>query len=224
MTHDRRARPLEVESQKKMTDRTMKSYFSKSLGLVLCLCLQASMAQEPSSSTANPGQATSRRTPTTRSHVVGTASWYGSYFHGRPTASGEIYNMYALTAAHLTLPLGSYVRVTNLRNGKSTIVRINDRGPYVAGRIIDLSYGAARLLDMQTQGVQRVLIEVVRPQIVAVNARSSADHTPSRQLSRELLSRDYISPSRPRHYPVLCTSESCYCPLASVESAKSIQC
>jgi len=94
---------------------------------------------------------------------VGTASWYGSYFHGRPTASGEPYNMYDLTAAHRSLPLGTWVRVTNLRNGRAVIVRINDRGPYVAPRIIDVSYSVARILEFKAQGLQRVRLDVVQP-------------------------------------------------------------
>jgi len=94
-------------------------------------------------------------------YQVGTASWYGDYFEGRPTASGEPFNMYDMTAAHLTLPLGTLVRVTNLRNHRSVIVRINDRGPYVDGRIVDLSYNAARVLRFDQQGLQRVRLDVV---------------------------------------------------------------
>ncbi|HFC97681.1 MAG TPA: septal ring lytic transglycosylase RlpA family protein [Thermosulfurimonas dismutans] len=86
----------------------------------------------------------------------GLASWYGPGFHGRRTASGEIYNMYAFTAAHRILPLGTYVLVTNLENGRRVVVRINDRGPFVPGRIIDLSYAAARALGMLEKGVVRV--------------------------------------------------------------------
>ena len=89
----------------------------------------------------------------------GGASWYGPGFNGRKTASGEIFNMHALTAAHRTLPLPSYVRVTNLGNGKSVIVKVNDRGPFHSQRIIDLSYAAARILGMQ--GVGRVALEPV---------------------------------------------------------------
>jgi rare lipoprotein A len=89
----------------------------------------------------------------------GVASWYGSGFHGQPTASGEIYNQNALTAAHPTLPLGTRVEVTNLANGKSVQVRINDRGPFVRGRKIDLSRGAARKLGMINPGVSRVRIK-----------------------------------------------------------------
>ena len=91
----------------------------------------------------------------------GIASWYGPNFHGNTTSSGEIYNMYQKTAAHKTLPMHTTVRVTNLRNGKSTIVRINDRGPFVANRIIDLSYAAAKDLDMIGSGTAPVEIEVI---------------------------------------------------------------
>ncbi|WP_281347184.1 septal ring lytic transglycosylase RlpA family protein [Thermosulfurimonas marina] len=93
----------------------------------------------------------------------GLASWYGPGFHGRRTASGEIYNMYAFTAAHKTLPLGTYVLVTNLKNGRRVVVRINDRGPFVPGRIIDLSYAAARALNMVEDGVVPVRITVLAP-------------------------------------------------------------
>ena len=96
-------------------------------------------------------------------YQVGTASWYGEYFEGKATASGEPYNMYDLTAAHPTLPLGSWVRVTNLRNRRVVYVRINDRGPIIPGRIIDLSYGAARALRFQQQGIQRVRLDLAQP-------------------------------------------------------------
>lgn len=88
----------------------------------------------------------------------GQASWYGGHFQGRPTASGEIFNTHEFTAAHKTLPFGTLVRVKNLANGKTTTVRINDRGPFVAGRIIDLSYVAAKELDMIQSGVAQVVI------------------------------------------------------------------
>ncbi len=89
---------------------------------------------------------------------VGIASWYGPGFHGSRTASGEIYNMYKLTAAHKTLPLGTYVKVINLENGRSVVVKINDRGPFVKGRIIDLSYAAAKKLGMLKKGTALVKI------------------------------------------------------------------
>ncbi len=91
----------------------------------------------------------------------GTASWYGQKFHGRRTSNGEAYNMYAMTAAHKTLPLGTYVRVRNLANSRSIVVRINDRGPFVRGRIIDLSYTAARKLGLVGPGTARVEIEAI---------------------------------------------------------------
>jgi len=90
---------------------------------------------------------------------VGTASWCGKKYDGKTTASGERFDMYDFTAAHATLPLGTYVRVTNLQNGRAVIVRINDRGPVTHDRIIDLSYNAARVLDFRSEGVQRVRID-----------------------------------------------------------------
>lgn len=91
----------------------------------------------------------------------GIASWYGPKFHGKKTSNGETYSMYAHTAAHKTLPMNTIVRVTSKENGKSTIVRINDRGPFVSGRIIDLSNSAARDIDMLTKGTARVRVEVI---------------------------------------------------------------
>ncbi len=141
-------------------------------------------AQGPNNSGATPAPVSSAQTkPEVRTHAskptpyqIGTASWYGEYFDGKPTASGEPYDMYDMTAAHLTLPLGSYVRVTNLRNGRAVVVRVNDRGPIVPGRIIDLSYGAAEALHFRQRGLQRVRLDLVNPrrqkpsyQTVAVN-------------------------------------------------------
>jgi peptidoglycan lytic transglycosylase len=100
-------------------------------------------------------------------YQVGTASWYGEYFQGKETASGEPFDMQALTAAHPTLPLGSFVRVTNLRNGRAIVVRINDRGPVVEGRIIDVSYNTARILGFHEKGLQRVRLDLVRPASMA---------------------------------------------------------
>ncbi len=92
----------------------------------------------------------------------GLASWYGPNFHGKLTSNREIYNMHALTAAHKTLPFGVYVRVTNLNNGKSVVVRINDRGPFIKGRIIDLSYAGAKKLGLDISGVAPVKIKVLK--------------------------------------------------------------
>lgn len=90
------------------------------------------------------------------------ASYYGAEFHGRPTSSGEIFDMNGMTCAHRTLPLGTRVRVTNLENGKSIELKVNDRGPFVDGRIIDLSQGAAEKIDMIQSGIAIVKIEVIK--------------------------------------------------------------
>ncbi|MEO7775379.1 MAG: septal ring lytic transglycosylase RlpA family protein [Steroidobacteraceae bacterium] len=94
----------------------------------------------------------------------GVASWYGKDFHAKSTSNGESYDMYAMTAAHKTLPLPCYAKVTNLSNGRSVIVRINDRGPFVANRIIDLSYSAASRLDMTRAGTAFVEVTVLQPE------------------------------------------------------------
>lgn len=92
----------------------------------------------------------------------GKASWYGQQFHGKKTASGERFNMHALTAAHRNLPLNCYVRVTNKNNGKSVVVKVNDRGPFHGNRVLDLSYGAAKKIGIADTGVGHVLIERVK--------------------------------------------------------------
>ena len=124
------------------------------------------MRQEPRSRTGNNTYTEAGRTfhilPTADGYDrIGTASWYGAKFHGRRTSSGETYDMYKLTAAHPTLPIPVYARVKNLENGRSTIVRINDRGPFHGGRFIDLSYAAAVKLDMMKRGTARVRVTVV---------------------------------------------------------------
>ena len=122
--------------------------------------------------TATPTQVVANATPamgdpaavTPKHHskiLRGIASWYGSVFNGRKTASGETFNMYDMTACHPTLPFGSMVRVVNLRNKKSVVVRITDRGDLVSGRIIDLSYAAAQRLNMTQSGLARVSLEVI---------------------------------------------------------------
>jgi rare lipoprotein A len=110
----------------------------------------------------------------------GMASWYGRKFHGRPTATGEKYDMYSLTAAHRTLPLPSYVRVTNLTNRRSIVVRVNDRGPFLRNRVIDVSYAAAAKLGFAGTGKALVEIEaILAPSGIAANE--------SREQSRPLL-------------------------------------
>ena len=98
---------------------------------------------------------------TTRAYQIGVSSYYGKKFHGRKTANGEIFNMYKLTAAHRVLPLGTYVRVTHLDNGRWVEVKINDRGPFIEGRILDLSFAAALEIEMVNAGKARVMIEVM---------------------------------------------------------------
>jgi len=109
----------------------------------------------------------------------GVASWYGPTFHGGNTSSGEPYDMYGMTAAHKTLPLPCYARVTNLRNGKSVVVRINDRGPFVANRLIDLSYTAAAKLDMLREGTTLVEVKTLTPGVPDNLTRSSASPPPT---------------------------------------------
>ncbi len=93
---------------------------------------------------------------------TGIASWYGAPYHNRTGSNGKVYNMHAMTAAHRTLPLGSIVRVTNLKTGHSALLRITDRGPFVAGRILDLSYAAAKQLDVWQPGIANVKVEVMQ--------------------------------------------------------------
>jgi rare lipoprotein A len=113
----------------------------------------------PESTTPTPPQS-----PAVLSNLTGMASWYGPGFHGRRSASGEVFNQNALTAAHRTLPFGTRVRVTNLNTGQQVVVRINDRGPYGHGRVIDLSTAAASQIGLRAAGVGRVAIEVLASQ------------------------------------------------------------
>lgn len=107
------------------------------------------------------------------------ASWYGKDFHGRPTASGEIFNMYDYTAAHRTLPFGSKLKIINPKNGRSVVVRVNDRGPFVPGRDIDLSYAAARKIGIITEGTARVYVQYLgRDSIYVKKVRYSATKGP----------------------------------------------
>ncbi|TAK88228.1 MAG: septal ring lytic transglycosylase RlpA family protein [Betaproteobacteria bacterium] len=124
----------------------------------------------------------------------GLASWYGKRFHGQPTASGEVYDMYAMTAAHPTLPIPSYVRVKNLASGRSVVVRVNDRGPFHPGRIIDLSYAAAFKLGLLQPGSAQVELEAIVPgggapavyvQVGAFSSRENAESLRAR-FTREL--------------------------------------
>jgi len=99
---------------------------------------------------------------TRKAYQVGFSSYYAHKFHGRPTASGEIFDMNDLTAAHRELPLGTVIRVTHMGNGRKVTVKVNDRGPFIEGRILDLSLGAAKRLGMVQEGVAKVMIEIVK--------------------------------------------------------------
>jgi rare lipoprotein A len=145
--------------------------------LVLVACAAAgpvpdkpSAQKPPSKSTSGKGQSSAKHVkaskPEPKPYQIGMASWYGKQFHGKATASGEDFDMFELTAAHRQLPLGTEVKVTNLRNGKSIVVRVNDRGPYVGDRVIDLSYSAARMLSFRS-GVEKVRIDLIHPETVA---------------------------------------------------------
>jgi rare lipoprotein A len=155
----------------------MRRRLAEGLAVLLSVAsLGAGAASGPNSSEAakvikpTAVQAVSRRSSKqikNNPYEVGTASWYGEFFQGKETASGEPFDMQALTAAHPTLPLGSFVRVTNLRNGRAVVVRINDRGPVVEGRIIDVSYNTARVLGFEGRGLQKVRLDLVRPATMA---------------------------------------------------------
>ena len=136
------------------------------LAMAVTGCSSAGRGSIPSGDRSDPRGGVSIQAPPSRptspsSTQTGRASWYGQAHHGRKTASGEIYDMTQLTAAHRTLPLGTRVRVTNVGNGRSVVVRINDRGPFIDGRIIDLSQAAAREIGAIGAGVVSVQLEVL---------------------------------------------------------------
>lgn len=177
----------------------------------------------------------------THYRAEGMASWYGDAFHGRLTANGEVFDMTSLTAAHPTLPMPSYVRVTNLRNGKSLIVRVNDRGPYHGNRVIDVSNRAAKLLEFQHNGVARVRVEYVgraplegsddrqlvatlrtgepAPAPSAIRVASAATFVPEFRSSRNTLSGNVPIPSD-RPYSLGSTSEDMASSTATELSAR----
>jgi rare lipoprotein A len=144
-------------------------------GGILCATAgaQANSPAPPAAKAVNsPSQTIQNKAVKHRSRfpVIGRASWYGPHFQGKKTANGEIYNMYDLTAASKTLPLGSYAKVTNLRNHRWILVRINDRGPMVDGRILDLSYASAEALHLVKAGVETVKIQPLSSDSVATVA------------------------------------------------------
>src|SRR5215468_130149 len=141
----------------------MGKQLAHGLAVVLSI-VSLGAAQKPNSSGSEQARSNvtrSAKQARNKPYQVGVASWYGEYFQGKPTASGVPYNMYDLTAAHPTLPLGSFVRVTNLRNARSVVVKVTDRGPIVPGRIIDVSYSTARVLQFKAQGLEHVRLDLV---------------------------------------------------------------
>lgn len=118
---------------------------------------------KPQTKPSEPPKSDPNKRQQYKPHQIGYTSYYAHKFHGRPTASGEIFDMNGLSAAHRELPLGTIIRVTHLGNGKSIILKVNDRGPFVEGRILDLSLGAAKELDMIKEGVAKIMIEIVEP-------------------------------------------------------------
>lgn len=120
-------------------------------------------ASRPPVSRSAPPATAPKRQRGAQYDIIGTASWYGGKFHGRRTANGEVYNMNQLTAAHPTLPFDTWVDITNLRNGRTVTLRINDRGPFIKGRVIDVSRRAAKKLGFINDGITRVGIRIRRP-------------------------------------------------------------
>ena len=136
--------------------------------LVFATALSAAPGNStPDSRKGTPGQIQEAKPTRSRKPQVGKASWYGRIFQSHKTASGELYDMYQFTAAHRTLPIGSWVKVTDLKTERSVVVRINDRGPVARNRIIDLSYGAAKMLSMK--GVDQVRLDVLQTPEIADN-------------------------------------------------------
>lgn len=115
----------------------------------------------------------------------GDASWYGRRYHGRKTSSGEIYDMFAMTAAHTILPIPSYVRVTRVDDGRSVIVRVNDRGPFLNERLIDLSYTAAKKLGVVATGTAEVIVEAILPPETVPTADATSSVTVNQTLRQE---------------------------------------
>jgi len=129
------------------------------LAVMLASTLGAAPDQHPAAKPIPPPKFETKKP--SKPYQVGRASWYGALFQGKTTAAGEAYDMNQLTAAHPELPLGSFIRVTNLGNGRKVVVRVNDRGPVTPGRVIDLSYKAAQLLGFHKKGVQKVRIDLI---------------------------------------------------------------
>src|ERR1039458_5952843 len=169
-------------------------YLRLSLAITLVAILLAGCAHKKHARRPPPPPAPSAA-PKLGHTETGGASWYGHPYHGRRAANGEIYDMEKLTAAHRTLPFDTWLRVVDLDNSKTVEVRITDRGPFVEGRIIDLSHAAARAIDMIGPGIARVRIEVIRtpesapPAVFAVQVGAFRDRANAERLRAEMQSR-----------------------------------
>jgi rare lipoprotein A len=156
----------------------------------------------------------------------GVASWYGAQFHGLRTATGEPYDMFAMTAAHKTLPLPCYARITNLSNGRSVVVRINDRGPFVANRIIDLSYTAASKLDMIRNGTAFVQVETLSPATSQPSAElpvtTAAASSASAGLSSVPAMTAPLAPAPPAPAPAAAAGTASAASAASADAAETL--
>lgn len=127
----------------------------------------------------------------------GPASWYGKKYHGKPTSNGERYDMYGMTAAHPTLPIPSYVRVTRVATGKTVVLRINDRGPFLGGRVIDLSYVAAHKLGVLSPGSAEVIVERIMPEQIANGTALASNASPARPIASATATPTLLPPSPP---------------------------
>ncbi len=162
----------EHTSHRKTAKRRVSSYAGLSLvGILALSCAREATSARPPAAVPNVAKADAGKTPAKKHwYQVGFASWYGGGFQGHATASGENYNMTDLTCAHRSLPLGTLIRVTNLMNHKSVVVRVNDRGPFLASRVIDLSYAAAHFLGFD--GTAKVRLDVLNHGTELADAQS----------------------------------------------------
>lgn len=158
-------------------NRAIRSASLVGVALVISLGFSSSTARQPVGTKASKSAPKAKHRP--HWFQLGRASWYGKNFQGQPTASGEAFDMNQMTCAHRSLPLGSLVRVTNLRNHRSVVVRVTDRGPMVPSRIVDLSYAAARVLGFYGRGTSRVRLDLIdsRPTRSERAQLSWPDHT-----------------------------------------------
>ena len=188
------------------------------LGALLAGCSHRKRASAPPAPPVRGRTRPPETPPPVGSAEIGLASWYGHPYHGRPAANGEIYDMEQMTAAHRTLPFNTWVRVENFTNHKTVEVRITDRGPFVDGRIIDLSRAAARTLEIIGPGIARVRLEVIRApaaalpalfavQVGAFRDRANAERIRARMASQYGDARLVLRPGNPDFWRVLVGSE-----------------